>query len=145
MDLIRTLRRGEYVAYLIVLGLTAILLGLSVYLAGYRLYELATTAASSPAALSQAIYNALSDVFLVVIFVELIDTFIAYLEKKRLIVYRIIDVALVALARELFIYLAPVNAEFKIDKGVALILATAVVGFVDYLQRRGITLGRRGR
>jgi len=73
--LIRTLRRGEYAAYLIVLGLTAVLLGLSVYLAGYRLYELATTAASSPAALSQAIYNALSDVFLVVIFVELIDTF----------------------------------------------------------------------
>jgi len=67
------------------------------------------------------------------------------LERRRLIVYRIIDVALVALARELFIYLAPVNAEFKIDKGVALILATAVIGFVDYLQRRGITLGRRGR
>jgi len=142
MDLIRTLRGGEYAAYLIVLGLTAILLGLSVYLAGYRLYELATTAASNPPALTQAIYNALSDVFLVVIFVELIDTFIAYLEKKRLIVYRIIDVALVALARELFIYMAPVNTEFTLEKGIALVLATAVVGFVDYLQRRVATLGR---
>jgi len=145
MDLIRTLRRGEYAAYLIVLGLTAILLGLSVYLAGYRLYELATTAASNPPALTQAIYNALSDVFLVVIFVELIDTFVTYLEKKRLIVYRIIDVALVALARELFIYMAPVNTEFTLEKGIALILATAVIGFVDYLQRRGITLGRMRR
>jgi len=82
MDLIRTLRRGEYVAYLIVLGLTAVLLGLSVYLAGYRLYELAITATSNPPALSQAIYNALSDVFLVVIFVELIDMFITYFRKE---------------------------------------------------------------
>jgi len=145
MELVKTLRMGEYVAYLVVLGLTAVLLGLSVYLAGYRLYELAVTAASNPPALSQAIYNALSDVFLVVIFVELIDTFVTYLEKRRLIVYRIIDVALVALARELFIYLAPVNAEFKIDKGVALILATAVIGVVDYLQRRGVVRRRKRR
>jgi len=51
----------------------------------------------------------------------------------------------VALARELFIYMAPVNAEFSIEKGVALILATAVIGVVDYLQRRGVALGRRRR
>jgi len=60
-------------------------------------------------------------------------------------VYKIIDVALVALARELFIYLAPVNAEFKVEKGVVLILATAVIGVVDRLQRRGVALKRKRR
>ncbi len=40
--------------------------------------------------------------------------------------YKIIDVALVALAREPFTYLAPVNKEFQFDKGIAIVAATFV-------------------
>ncbi len=83
--------------------------------------------------------------FLVIVFVELIDTFITYVEQRRIVVYRIIDVALVALARELFIYLAPVNKEFQFDKAVAIVAATLVVGIVDYLQRKSLRQEARRR
>ncbi len=52
--------------------------------------------------------------------------------------YKILDVALVALARELYIYLAPVNREFELDRAIAIVAATFVVGVVDYLQRKAM-------
>jgi uncharacterized membrane protein (DUF373 family) len=136
VDLLRLLRKGEYITYVIVLFLTALLLVLSLYLAFSRLAELYTAVSAHHDALAQAIYNALSDIFLVIVFIELIDTFITYIEQRRIVVYKIIDVALVALARELFIYLAPVNKEFQFDKAIAIVAATFVVGLVDYLQRK---------
>ena len=123
--------------------LTALLLVLSLYLAFYRIYQLTVAGVSQPENLAELIYNALSDIFLVIVFVELIDTFITYIEQKRIVVYKIIDVALVALARELFIYLAPINKEFSADKAAAIIAATLVVGLVDYLQRRALGRERR--
>ena len=96
------MRKGEYITYVIVLFLTALLLVLSLYLAFFRLAELYTAVSAHHDALAQAIYNALSDIFLVIVFIELIDTFITYIEQRRIVVYKIIDVALVALARELF-------------------------------------------
>ncbi|MEZ0320018.1 MAG: phosphate-starvation-inducible PsiE family protein [Pyrobaculum sp.] len=143
MDLTQQLRRGEYVVYLIVLLLTALLLVLSLYLAFYRIYQLTTASVQHPDDLAILIYNALSDIFLVIVFTELIDTFITYVEQKKVVVYKIIDVALVALARELFIYMAPINKEFNIDKAVAIIAATLVVGLVDYLQRKALGRERR--
>ena len=145
MDLLRLLRKGEYITYVIVLFLTALLLVLSLYLAFSRLAELYTAVSAHHDALAQAIYNALSDIFLVIVFIELIDTFITYIEQKRIVVYKIIDVALVALARELFIYLAPVNKEFQFDKAVAIVAATFVVGLVDYLQRKALRTEARRR
>ena len=145
MDLLRLLRKGEYITYVIVLFLTALLLVLSLYLAFFRLAELYTAVSAHHDALAQAIYNALSDIFLVIVFIELIDTFITYIEQKRIVVYKIIDVALVALARELFIYLAPVNKEFQFDKAIAIVAATFVVGLVDYLQRRALRPETRRR
>jgi uncharacterized membrane protein (DUF373 family) len=145
VDLLRLLRKGEYITYVIVLFLTALLLVLSLYLAFSRLAELYTAVSAHPDALAQAIYNALSDIFLVIVFVELIDTFITYIEQRRIVVYKIIDVALVALARELFIYLAPVNKEFQFDKAVAIVAATFVVGLVDYLQRKALRPETRRR
>jgi uncharacterized membrane protein (DUF373 family) len=139
------LRKGEYITYVIVLFLTALLLVLSLYLAFSRLAELYTAVSAHPDALAQAIYNALSDIFLVIVFIELIDTFITYIEQRRIVVYKIIDVALVALARELFIYLAPVNKEFQFDKAVAIVAATFVVGVVDYLQRKALRPETRRR
>ena len=93
MDLLRLLRKGEYITYVIVLFLTALLLVLSLYLAFSRLAELYTAVSAHHDALAQAIYNALSDIFLVIFFIELIDTFITYIEQKRIVVYKIIDVA----------------------------------------------------
>ncbi|MEM4652039.1 MAG: phosphate-starvation-inducible PsiE family protein [Pyrobaculum sp.] len=145
MDLLRLLRKGEYITYVIVLFLTALLLVLSLYLAFSRLAELYTAVSTHHDALAQAIYNALSDIFLVIVFIELIDTFITYIEQRRIVVYKIIDVALVALARELFIYLAPVNKEFQFDKAIAIVAATFVVGLVDYLQRRALRPETRRR
>ena len=145
MDLLRLLRKGEYITYVIVLFLTALLLVLSLYLAFFRLAELYTAVSAHHDALAQAIYNALSDIFLVIVFIELIDTFITYIEQRRIVVYKIIDVALVALARELFIYLAPVNKEFQFDKAVAIVAATFVVGVVDYLQRKALRPETRRR
>jgi len=145
VDLLRLLRKGEYITYVIVLFLTALLLVLSLYLAFFRLAELYTAVSAHHDALAQAIYNALSDIFLVIVFIELIDTFITYIEQKRIVVYKIIDVALVALARELFIYLAPVNKEFQFDKAVAIVAATFVVGVVDYLQRKALRPETRRR
>jgi len=145
VDLLRLLRKGEYITYVIVLFLTALLLVLSLYLAFFRLAELYTAVSAHHDALAQAIYNALSDIFLVIVFIELIDTFITYIEQKRIVVYKIIDVALVALARELFIYLAPVNKEFQFDKAIAIVAATFVVGLVDYLQRRALRPETRRR
>lgn len=145
MDLLSLLRRGEYGTYLIVLFLTALLLLLSLYLAFFRLVDLFTAATTHPETLAQAIYNALSDVFLVIVFVELIDTFITYIEQRRIVVYKIIDVALVALARELFIYLAPANQDFKPEKGTILVAAAFVIGVIDYLQRIAPRAGRRRR
>jgi uncharacterized membrane protein (DUF373 family) len=145
VDLLRLLRKGEYITYVIVLFLTALLLVLSLYLAFFRLAELYTAVSAHHDALAQAIYNALSDIFLVIVFVELIDTFITYIEQRRIVVYKIIDVALVALARELFIYLAPVNKEFQFDKAVAIVAATFVVGVVDYLQRKALRPETRRR
>jgi uncharacterized membrane protein (DUF373 family) len=139
------LRKGEYITYVIVLFLTALLLVLSLYLAFSRLAELYTAVTAHHDVLAQAIYNALSDIFLVIVFIELIDTFITYIEQKRIVVYKIIDVALVALARELFIYLAPVNKEFQFDKAIAIVAATFVVGLVDYLQRRALRPEARRR
>jgi uncharacterized membrane protein (DUF373 family) len=110
-----------------------------------RVYDLFQNISTPPDLLAISIYNVLSDIFLVVVFVELIDTFITYIEQKRIVVYKIIDVALVALARELFIYLAPVNKEFSIDKAVALVGAAFVVGVIDYLQRRALLVKRRRR
>jgi uncharacterized membrane protein (DUF373 family) len=138
------LRRGEYITYVIVLFLTALLLVLSLYLAFSRLIELYTALSAHHDVLAQAIYNALSDIFLVIVFIELIDTFITYIEQRRIVVYKIIDVALVALARELFIYLAPVNKEFQLDKA-SLVAATFVVGVVDYLQRKTLRPERQRR
>ena len=145
MDLLRLLRKGEYITYVIVLFLTALLLVLSLYLAFFRLAELYTAVSAHHDVLAQAIYNALSDIFLVIVFIELIDTFITYIEQRRIVVYKIIDVALVALARELFIYLAPVNKEFQFDKAVAIVAATFVVGLVDYLQRKALRTKARRR
>jgi len=145
VDLLRLLRKGEYITYVIVLFLTALLLVLSLYLAFSRLAELYTAVSAHYDTLAQAIYNALSDIFLVIVFIELIDTFITYIEQKRIVVYKIIDVALVALARELFIYLAPVNKEFQFDKAIAIVAATFVVGLVDYLQRRALRPETRRR
>jgi len=122
-----------------------LLLVLSLYLAFSRLAELYTAVSAHPDALAQAIYNALSDIFLVIVFIELIDTFITYIEQRRIVVYKIIDVALVALARELFIYLAPVNKDFQFDKAIAIVAATFVVGLVDYLQRRSLRTEARRR
>lgn len=65
------------------------------------------------------------------------------MEQKRVVVYKIIDVALVALARELFVYLAPVNKEFDVGKAAILTIATLAVGIVDYLQRKAQLRGRR--
>ena len=139
------MRKGEYITYVIVLFLTALLLVLSLYLAFSRLADLYTAVSAHHDVLAQAIYNALSDIFLVIVFIELIDTFITYIEQKRIVVYKIIDVALVALARELFIYLAPVNKEFRFDKAVAIVAATLVVGLVDYLQRKALRPEARRR
>jgi uncharacterized membrane protein (DUF373 family) len=145
VDLLRLLREGEYITYVVVLFLTALLLVLSLYLAFSRLAELYTAVSAHHDALAQAIYNALSDIFLVIIFIELIDTFITYIEQRRIVVYKIIDVALVALARELFIYLAPVNKEFQFEKAIAIVAATFVVGLVDYLQRKALRPEARRR
>ncbi len=145
MDLLRLLREGEYITYVVVLFLTALLLVFSLYLAFFRLAELFTAVSAHPDVLAQAIYNALSDIFLVIVFIELINTFITYIEQRRIVVYKIIDVALVALARELFIYLAPVNKEFQFDKAVAIVAATFVVGLVDYLQRKALRPETRRR
>jgi uncharacterized membrane protein (DUF373 family) len=145
VDLLRLLRKGEHITYVIVLFLTALLLVLALYLAFSRLAELYTAVSTHHDALAQAIYNALSDIFLVIVFIELIDTFITYIEQKRIVVYKIIDVALVALARELFIYLAPVNKEFQFDKAIAIVAATFVVGLVDYLQRKALRPEARRR
>jgi uncharacterized membrane protein (DUF373 family) len=145
VDLLRLLRKGEYITYVIALFLTALLLVLSLYLAFSRLAELYTAVSAHHDVLAQAIYNALSDIFLVIVFIELIDTFITYIEQKRIVVYKIIDVALVALARELFIYLAPVNKEFQFDKAIAIVAATFVVGLVDYLQRKALRPEARRR
>jgi len=145
VDLLRLLRKGEHITYVIVLFLTALLLVLSLYLAFSRLAELYTAVSAHHDALAQAIYNALSDIFLVIIFIELIDTFITYIEQRRIVVYKIIDVALVALARELFIYLAPVNKEFQFEKAIAIVAATFVVGVVDYLQRKALRPETRRR
>jgi len=145
MDLLLFLRRGEYGTYLIVLFLTVLLLLLSLYLAFFRLVDLFTAATIHPETLAQAIYNALSDVFLVIVFIELIDTFITYVEEKQIVVYKIIDVALVALARELFIYLAPANQDFKLEKGAVLVAAAFVIGIIDYLQRIAPRAERRRR
>ncbi|AKT34872.1 putative membrane protein [Pyrobaculum sp. WP30] len=145
MDLLRLLRKGEHITYVVVLFLTALLLVLSLYLALSRLAELYAAVSAHRDVLAQAIYNALSDIFLVIVFIELIDTFITYIEQKRIVVYKIIDVALVALARELFIYLAPVNKEFQFDKAIAIVAATFVVGLVDYLQRRALRTEARRR
>ncbi|MFZ8838095.1 MAG: phosphate-starvation-inducible PsiE family protein [Pyrobaculum sp.] len=131
--------------YVVVLFLTALLLVLSLYLAFSRLAELYTAVSAHRDVLAQAIYNALSDIFLVIVFIELIDTFITYIEQRRIVVYKIIEVALVALARELFIYLAPVNKEFQFDKAIAIVAATFVVGLVDYLQRRSLRTEARRR
>lgn len=139
------MRKGEYITYVVVLFLTALLLVLSLYLAFSRLAELYTAVSTHHDVLAQAIYNALSDIFLVIVFIELIDTFITYIEQKRIVVYKIIDVALVALARELFIYLAPVNKEFQFDKAIAIVAATFVVGLVDYLQRKALRPEARRR
>ncbi|RFA95267.1 phosphate-starvation-inducible PsiE family protein [Pyrobaculum aerophilum] len=144
MNIVDSLRRGEYLVYLVVLFITSLLLMFSMYLVFYRIYDL-ILAVQQPEILATAIYNALSDVFLVIVFVELIDTFITYIEQKRIVVYKIIDVALVALARELFIYLAPVNKEFSFEKALAIIIATLVIGVIDYLQRRIIPTERRRR
>lgn len=139
------MRKGEYITYVVVLFLTALLLVLSLYLAFSRLIELYTAVSAHHDVLAQAIYNALSDIFLVIVFIELIDTFITYIEQRRIVVYKIIDVALVALARELFIYLAPVNKEFQFDKAIAIVAATFVVGVVAYLQRKALRPETRRR
>jgi len=145
VDLLTLLRRGEYIMYIVVLFLTALLLVLSLYLAFSRLAELFTAVSAHHDVLAQAIYNALSDIFLVIVFIELIDTFMTYIEQRRIVVYKIIDVALVALARELFIYLAPVNKEFQFDKAIAIVAATFVVGVVAYLQRKALRPETRRR
>jgi uncharacterized membrane protein (DUF373 family) len=131
--------------YVVVLFLTALLLVFSLYLAFFRLIELYTAVSAHHDVLAQAIYNALSDIFLVIVFIELIDTFMTYIEQRRIVVYKIIDVALVALARELFIYLAPVNKEFQFDKAIAIVAATFVVGVVAYLQRKALRPETRRR
>jgi uncharacterized membrane protein (DUF373 family) len=145
VDLLRLLRKGQFITYVVVLFLTVLLLVLSLYLALFRLVELFTAVSAHHDVLAQAIYNALSDIFLVIVFIELIDTFITYIEQRRIVVYKIIDVALVALARELFIYLAPVNKEFQFDKAIAIVAATFVVGLVDYLQRKALRPEARRR
>jgi uncharacterized membrane protein (DUF373 family) len=134
VDYVGGLRRVELALYAIALAVTIILAGYSLYLIGSditRVYN------PDPVIMSQNIYSLLSDLFLFVIFVELIDTFITYIQHKEIVVYKIIDVALVALARELFIYVSPTIAEsFSTTKAAALIAALLVVGVIDYLQRK---------
>ncbi|MFP3192042.1 MAG: phosphate-starvation-inducible PsiE family protein [Thermoproteus sp.] len=66
----------------------------------------------------------------------LFDTFITYIQHKEVIVYKIIDVALVALARELIVYISPVNNSFDLARAAVLATATLVIGVVDYLKHR---------
>ena len=143
MNITEALRKGEFAVYIIVIFLTVLLLGISLYLTFVRLYELLTATTTLGESASAAVYNILSDIFLVIVFIELIDTFVTYLEQRRIAVYRIIDVALVALARELFIYLAPVNKGFELGKAAAIVAGTLVVGAVAYLQRRALVTRRK--
>lgn len=129
------MRRVELVLYILALALTAVLAGAAFYLVVERITSLFNY--SDLYAMSQNVYVALSDLFLFIIFIELLDTFITYIQYKEIIVYKIIDVALVALARELFIYVSPTAQQhFDVGMAVALIAAVLVVGFVDYLQHR---------
>lgn len=130
MDYIKWLRYIELLLYAAALIVTAILAGYSFYLVAEGLVGLAGNTSE------YSIYLLLSNLFLFIIFIELLDTFITYIQHKEVIVYKIIDVALVALARELIVYMSPANSSFDIAHASALTAATLVVGLVDYLQHR---------
>lgn len=134
MDYVGGLRRIELVLYAIALAVTIVLAGYAFYLV---ISDIAHVYNPDPAIMSQNIYTLLSDLFLFIIFIELIDTFITYIQHKEIVVYKIIDVALVALARELFIYVSPTLAEsYTTAKAAVLIASLLVVGVIDYLQRK---------
>ncbi len=130
MDYIGLLRRIELILYGAALTVAIILAAYSFYLVVEGIMSL--TAGAS----EYYIYSLLSNLFLFIIFIELIDTFIAYIQHKEVIVYKIIDVALVALARELIVYMSPVNNHFDVARAGALTASALVLGLIDYLQHK---------
>ncbi|MEL9991911.1 MAG: phosphate-starvation-inducible PsiE family protein [Thermoproteus sp.] len=130
MDYVKWLRIVEVTLYGIALAITVILACYSFYLVAIGVINLASSMSES------SIYYLLGNLFLFIIFIELIDTFITYIQHKEVIVYKIIDIALVALARELLVYMSPVNSNFDLVHASTLVASVFVVGFVDYLQHR---------
>ncbi|MGC9169461.1 MAG: phosphate-starvation-inducible PsiE family protein [Thermoproteus sp.] len=130
MDYIKWLRSLEIFLYGLALVVTAVLAGYSFYLVVLGIIGLSQNATE------YSVYLLLSNLFLFIIFIELLDTFITYIQNKEVIVYKIIDVALVALARELIVYISPANSNFDIAHAAVLTAATLAIGIVDYLQHR---------
>jgi len=82
------------------------------------------------------IVNTLTGIFLILVMLELLDITVTYIVSRVIVVYKIIDVALIAVVREVFTYISPVNPKIDAIKAALLIAAAAVLGVVDYLQRR---------
>ena len=131
MDYIKWLRYLEMLLYGLALAVTAVLAVYTFYLLVLGVVEILHSTATE-----YTIYLLLSNLFLFIIFIELLDTFITYIQHKEVIVYKIVDVALVALARELIVYISPTNSSFDLARAAVLATATLVIGVVDYLQHR---------
>lgn len=130
MDYVKWLKHLEAALYGLALAVAIVLAGYSFLLVLDGVMSL--TKASS----EHYIYSILGNLFLFIIFIELIDTFITYIQNKEVIVYKIIDVALVALAREIIVYMSPVNSQFDTTHAGVLIASALVLGIVDYLQHK---------
>jgi uncharacterized membrane protein (DUF373 family) len=131
VDYIKWLRYLEMLLYGLALAVTAVLAVYTFYLLALGVVEILHSTATE-----YTIYLLLSNLFLFIIFIELLDTFITYIQHKEVIVYKIVDVALVALARELIVYISPANSSFDLARAAVLATATLVIGVVDYLQHR---------
>lgn len=123
-------RKIELVGYYVVFALVLVLLILSIMVASRHMID----AVANPT--EQSIVAALTGLFLILVMLELLDITLTYIVSRVVVVYKIIDVALIAVVREVFTYISPVNPKVDPIKATLLIAAAAVLGAVDYLQRR---------
>lgn len=137
----RHLRTAENAIYLAAIIFTVVLIAVAMYILANRFMEM--LAVPSP----ESLLAAVSDMFLVVILAELLDTLMAYIETRRVLVDRIIAVALTAVARELFVYLSPLKEPYEggggelavqayFLKGLLMVSAVFGLSFALYLAGR---------
>ena len=128
-SIMRILRLANLSLYMVVIIFTGITSILSLYIAAADILKICV---NINAITDVNIINVLSALFLVVLTMELIDMFIIYMERGRIVVDMVMAIVLTAIARELLINYANIES-MTLQRGIMLSAAILTLAISYWL------------